>query len=258
MQLELGGGYVQISERLRSLAKRALAVLALACASSVAQAAELVAFRPLVLQGSHVKWSADPTSGVALTYAFVETAVTTPDASNCRDIAPLARVLHTSALDLASVRRAFAAAAERWQRVANIRFTETTDQAAANILIGEQMQPVGRAFANVALRDARGGSPREIARSTICLNPEHRWKIGFDGNLAVYDLVHTFTHELGHAIGLDHPMRAGQLMSPRYDEKIVGLTASDIAGAIALYGRPRDLRGLTSQASAFSPITTMP
>ena len=50
-----------------------------------------------------------------------------------------------------------------------------------------------------ALRLGDGGDKR-IARSQICLNPRQRWKIGFDGNLTVYDITHTLAHEIGHAI----------------------------------------------------------
>ena len=63
------------------------------------------------------------------------------------------------------------------------------------------------------------GGKKIIGRSLICLNPTQPWKIGFDGRLDVYDLRYTIAHEIGHAIGLDHPSAAGQLMSYRYDER---------------------------------------
>ncbi len=63
--------------------------------------------------------------------------------------------------------------------------------------------------------------------------------MGFDGNLAVYDLRYTFTHEIGHAIGLDHPDSAEALMAYRYDEHAQTLQPSDIAAAQRLYGAPK-------------------
>ncbi len=43
-------------------------------------------------------------------------------------------------------------------------------------------------------------------------------------------------HEIGHAIGLDHPTGRGHIMSFRYSEKLDGLSGGDIAGAAYVYG----------------------
>ena len=40
----------------------------------------------------------------------------------------------------------------------------------------------------------------------------------------------------GHAIGLDHPSAAGELMSYRYDERQKGLQPGDTEGVVLLYG----------------------
>jgi len=78
---------------------------------------------------------------------------------------------------------------------------------------------------------------KPISRSLICLNPERGLKIGFDGDLQRYDIRYTLAHEIGHAIGLDHPAGAGQIMGYRYEEAFRELQAGDIAGAGQLYGK---------------------
>lgn len=197
-------------------------------------------FRPLVLEGSAVRWRGEmPRAGARVSFAFASRATVTPGARNCAEVTTVSRLLDTSGLEMRALREAFVTAAARWTRVADIEFYEASDESSADIIVGAQTRPLGRAFANVSLRGTAVGGVRDIARSVICLNPEHRWKIGFDGNLEVYDLVHTFTHEIGHAIGLDHPATSGFLMSPRYDEKIHDLTAGDVAGVVALYGPRR-------------------
>jgi hypothetical protein len=70
----------------------------------------------------------------------------------------------------------------------------------------------------------------------ICLNPAKRWKIGFDGDLTVYDLRFTLAHEIGHAIGPDHPVGAGQIMGYRYEERFRSLQSGDAQAAPLLYG----------------------
>lgn len=213
-------------------------------ASGSAALAQRLFFKPLVLDGGKVKWKSTAlATGARITFAFATRSIATPGAHNCRDIGPLDSLAGPRAsLDQRAIRGALAAALDRWERVADIHFVEIADENSADIVIGRQSSPTGRAFANVETRGVVDKGVKEIGRSLVCLNAAQPWKIGFDGNLEVYDLVHTFTHEIGHAIGLDHPGGAGSLMSPRYDERVADLGAGDIAGAVALYGPSRAIQ----------------
>jgi hypothetical protein len=230
-------------------------VLALAIWSAVLDAAPAAQagdpeFRLLELGGRKVRWAV-PENGLPakITYAFLTERAEFPGARNCDAMLPPEAALERSKIGLDDFRREVRAAFSVWQQAANIEFQETHDVAAAGILIGADAKARGRAFTNVALRqdtvtlrkDGPAGdstaSLGAIGQSLICLNPKQPWKIGFDGDLDVYDVRFTVTHEIGHAIGLDHPSPEGQLMSFRYVERARGLQPGDVAGIAALYGR---------------------
>jgi hypothetical protein len=219
--------------RIRSLG---CAVLALACCAGVS-AQGPKEFRLLSVDGNFVRWGGDRATPATVTYAVVERPTRFPHARNCGELAPIDGLLARSGLALARFTEEVRQAFDMWERVANIRFLETSDLAAAGILIGAQAEPEGRGFTDVAYRPG-SDNPRQIERSLICLNPEKRWKIGFDGNIGIYDIRYTIAHEVGHAIGLDHPEPHGQLMSLRYQEQFRTLQDGDISGAVELYGSP--------------------
>lgn len=220
--------------------------------------------RLLVLEGSWVKWGAPKWgTGATVTYGFAVAQVELPSARNCATLLPLDGLERRMGLPDNRLRAEATGAFAAWSRAANLTFVETPDPAQADILIGVQGKPVGRAFTNVELesgalaeapaaerglvataeppsRPAAAHSIRSIRQAVICLNPSAKWKIGFDGNLDIYDLRYTLMHEIGHAIGLDHPGAAGALMGFRYDEKLKGPTVSDSEAAQKLYGsRPQ-------------------
>jgi Matrixin len=193
-------------------------------------------FRLLDFGGIYVRWGGNAVDPVVVTYAFVRQDVEFPDARNCKVMAPMDRLLADSSITEEAYEAEVKAAFEMWERVANIRFEPAADGSKPGILIGAQRDPIGHAFADVAYAQSMDGKLRPIERSLICLNPMKRWKIGFDGNLTVYDLRYTIAHEIGHAIGLDHPEPHGQLMSMRYQEGFRTLQAGDVSGAVRIYG----------------------
>jgi len=229
------------------LAFSAIGQMLLGGAACATEPSTFLGFRLLNLENQTVKWST-PAFGrsAGLTYAFAQAAVETPGARNCSSMQPPERAYAPSNITASQFRAEVAAAFRMWEKAADVSFRYTDDAATADIIIGAQTQPIGRAFTNVELKPGPAGETasdkKVIARSLICLNPKQPWKIGFDGRLGVYDLRYTIAHEIGHAIGLDHPSAAGQLMSYRYDEKQLGLQPGDIEGAALLYGARADTR----------------
>ena len=156
----------------------------------------------------------------------------------CKGLEPPDRLLEGSGIKhdmfAAEVRAAF----DMWELAIVIVSRKVDDQASAGILIGAQSEPDGHAFANV---DYRPGDNQFhlINKSLRCLNPQQKWKVGFGGSLAIYDLPYTIAHEIGHAIGLDHPDSGSQLMSFTYNERFRSLQGGDVEGAIRIYGERR-------------------
>jgi Matrixin len=226
----------------------------------------------LRIDGRAIRW-APPLAGptTVITYAALTRSFTLPEnkktlsPDNCGAMGPFSEIVAgseqlTGTAAMNELRSAFVS----WERVASVRFVEVGDDQRADIVVGAITRSSGPAFANLSLLGqhgvlpvtkalgavrgniARAARPRwqrspiaTIERAYVCLNPKHRWKVGFDGNLDVYDLRHTFMHEIGHAIGLDHPGSSGAIMGYRYDEQAYGLQPSDIASAQALYGCPQ-------------------
>jgi hypothetical protein len=208
------------------------------CVTGAASAGDASNFKILKLEGNSVRWhkSGAGFQTPVVTYSLVSDSVDFPGARNCRKMTSLDELTASSQVAMAAMREEISAAFAMWESVAGISFREAVDPAKADILIGAQVEPEGWAFADV-FYDAR--SPDEIkpiSRSLVCLNPTKRWKVGFDGDLKIYDLRYTLTHEIGHAIGLDHPSGAGSIMGYRYEERFRDLQPGDVQGAVALYG----------------------
>lgn len=212
---------------------------------------ETTGYNLLRLGGTWVKWG-EPKLGThaEVTYAFASRSMHFPDARNCRRLQPIAPMLGRLGIAADSFRDEVELAFGEWSRAADIVFRQIGDATEADIVIGAQKTPRGRAYSNVAYasRNEKGTTP--ISKSLICLNPAMEWKQGFDGDLDVYDLRYTLIHEIGHAIGLDHPGPHGQLMSFSYREDFRKLQAGDIAGAAALYGGPRNRTARREQSAS--------
>ncbi|HVL20012.1 MAG TPA: matrixin family metalloprotease [Amaricoccus sp.] len=209
-----------------------LAALALATGAAAAD------FRLLRLDGVELKWdSARRGTPAAVSYGFATSDAAFPDAVNCREMTPLDALAPIWGGDpgrLASiVRSAFA----MWSGAAAIAFRPALAGEAPDILIGAEATPRKIAFTNVWHDDpAPDASIAALTRATICLNPEAPWgAAGRDG----LDFRTVLAHEIGHAIGLDHPGATGALMGYSNQGGLAGLMPGDVAGAVALYGPNR-------------------
>jgi hypothetical protein len=233
----------------------------LCCAlGASANARDAASFNLLKLAGDNVRWQA-PANGQALvvTYMLVRDDVESASARNCRRMTSLDHLIAASELAPSAVHQEITAAFQMWEASVNISFREASEGERANILIGAQAEPQGWAFADVSYDATSLERVKPISLSRICLNPTKRWKIGFDGNLSVYDLRYTLVHEIGHAIGLDHPAGANQIMGYRYEERFRSLQSGDKRGAALLYGaRSPSTAEVTSRAAGPRQIGQAP
>jgi len=218
------------------------ALLALSCAAlsaAPAAAQDVETFKVLKMDGHPVRWlpPADGSPRV-VTYRLVTKTTAFPGARNCRGLASVDGLAERSGLVVTAIRDEIAAAFRMWEAAANVIFKEAPEDAPADILVGAQVEPEGWAFADVFYNATSPEAVKPITQSLVCLNPTRQWKVGFDGDLTKYDLRYTLAHEIGHAIGLDHPTGGNQIMAYRYEERFRALQPGDIRGAVLLYGEP--------------------
>ncbi len=171
------------------------------------------AFKVLRFQGNFVRWQ-QRLGGTRpdITYKVVAGPQAFIDARNCRAITAVDDLLAASGIERSTFESELATAFAMWEPVTKLKFRKVRDGEPASILIGAQVDPVGWAFADVFYDATSPRHIKPISQALICLNPIRSWKVGFDGNLKAYDLRYTFLHEIGHAIGLDHPVSSGQVM----------------------------------------------
>lgn len=197
-------------------------------------------FRLLRIGGMHLKWGLpDYGERAEVSYGFATVHERFAGAINCEEMAPMAALARAWDGDPARLERMAAEAFAMWSGAADVAFRRAAPGERPDILIGAQATPRRIAFANVwhEARAARAGVA-PLLRATICFNPEVAWSTGRAPRAGRQDLRTTLAHEIGHAIGLDHPGAAGTLMGYADQGPQTGLKPGDVAGAQALYGAP--------------------
>lgn len=211
---------------------RLLTVFAALIAAAPASAGDDDGYRLLELDGHLVKWGTpEMGKGAIVTWRIAFAHAPAAGRENCRRTAGLDELLARSHLTREDVLRAANAAFAMWSKAANIRFVPAGTNQPADITLAAEGEPDGVAYSDVT--SSEGGQVASLSRSLVCLNPEAHWTTAPTGT---YRLTYVLAHEIGHAIGLDHPGPNGTLMSFEYDPARQELTPGDIAGAAFLYG----------------------
>lgn len=234
---------------MRPLLRYLIFGLTLPCLAATSIAGERISV--LQIAGLPVSWSRESEADsrdLVLSFAVLTGSATISGGVNCGHIGAMGDLQGKSGIDQYAMDEAVAVALGRWHDVARLSFRRTDDPARADIVIGAQRRPHGIAFVDLETAPGAEGRTRAIAKAFVCLNPEQKWKIGFDGNLKTYDLVHVLTHEFGHTLGLDHPSARGHLMSFKYTETQHGLSLLDRTAVQSIYGaripRPETANGM--------------
>lgn len=157
--------------------------------------------------------------------------------------------------------RELARALETWVAVANINIAQTTDD-------NSSFNSPGLSQGDPRFGDIRIGGYPFLDPATLAqtyypppngltaagdseINTGITWSLG-----SGTDLYSGMLHEFGHALGLDHSLTPGAVMSATYGGVRTGLTPDDVAGIQSIYG-PRTPDAFQSSGQGVSFATAI-
>ena len=188
--------------------------------SSVSSAYNLIT----TTNGSNIKWGATTalgTSGGIVEWSYNE--------------AQFDALFPSGTNYLSEINNAFSV----WSSIADITFVNVTSGGDIQL----KTSPIDNQFdilaqALVFFTPTSNPSVWSIVSSEITFDSLDFWKTDFGEPSDSFDLFQVLSHEIGHAIGIDHVSSdtISALMNPFYTEGFRGLQADDIAAAQALYG----------------------
>ncbi len=120
-----------------------------------------------------------------------------------------------------------------WENIANIRFINVPDSGDVDIRFGwRDIDGPGNILGQTTI-PASG----ELKNVVVALDVDENWFLLGDAPVDKVDFSSTVTHEIGHAIGIDHSASTEALMHANYSTSNFNLSDDDIDAAVAIYGQ---------------------
>ena len=119
-----------------------------------------------------------------------------------------------------------------WEDVANIRFSLVPDAEDVDVRVGWRDIDGTNGVLGVTTVPSVG----PLASVEIVFDSGEDWFVSGDAPADKVDFSYVATHEIGHAIGIDHSDSPGTLMAEEYSSTVLTLKQDDIYAGQAIYG----------------------
>jgi hypothetical protein len=119
-----------------------------------------------------------------------------------------------------------------WENVADIRFIAEPDSSNTDIRFGwRNIDDKGGVLGQTTI-PGRGGLDNVV----VALDFDETWFVSGNAPIGAIDFSATVTHEIGHAIGIDHSESSQALMHAAYSTSIFDIQEDDVNAAVTIYG----------------------